>query len=207
MLRIEAERSSRALLLGVGGGDEAVILEADDAPLSIGRLAEREVRLDHDGVSRHHANLHCFGSRWVLEDVSRYGTQIHEIGAQKPRTIHHARHDLGHQDYIRCGGAPWICFETYEPARTAPVSHADDAPRVSLDDLTPREREVVSCYLSSWLEGSGSPSNGALALRLGIGRDTVKSHLDNIRGKWGCQDRHAIVQRALDAGLLPDDAR
>jgi len=62
------------------------------------------------------------------------------------------------------------------------------------DDLTPREREVLT------LIGRGLP-NRAIAEELFIGEATVKTHINNLFAKAGIRDRADAVRRAIAAGL------
>lgn len=69
---------------------------------------------------------------------------------------------------------------------------------MSLDTLTPREREVLA------LIGEGL-SNKAIARRLGIGIATVKNHVHRVLDKLGVARRDAAAARVK--GLLPVQAR
>ncbi|MEW5959239.1 MAG: response regulator transcription factor [Chloroflexota bacterium] len=64
-----------------------------------------------------------------------------------------------------------------------------------LEDLTPREREVLHLLA----EGL---ANKAIARRLGISEHTVKFHVNAILGKLGAQSRTEAVVRATRLGLL-----
>ncbi|MEU9217731.1 response regulator transcription factor [Streptomyces sp. NPDC048376] len=62
------------------------------------------------------------------------------------------------------------------------------------DDLTPREREVLT------LIGQGL-SNRGIAEKLFISEATVKTHINNLFAKTHIRDRADAVRRALAAGL------
>ena len=64
-----------------------------------------------------------------------------------------------------------------------------------LDDLTPREREVLE------LLAEGLP-NKSIARRLGISDQTVKFHVASIGGKLGASNRTETVRRAVRRGLI-----
>lgn len=64
-----------------------------------------------------------------------------------------------------------------------------------LDDLTPREQEV----LVELLTGDGDPAIGE---RLGISEHTVRTHVQNILTKLGVNSRAAAASHALREGLL-----
>ncbi|HEY0544234.1 MAG TPA: FHA domain-containing protein [Pyrinomonadaceae bacterium] len=62
------------------GSREYVMTESE---LSIGRGAEVTLKLDDDGLSRHHATIHREADRvWILDEVSTNGTYLN--GAQVP---------------------------------------------------------------------------------------------------------------------------
>ncbi|MBW3578462.1 MAG: response regulator transcription factor [Actinobacteria bacterium] len=63
-------------------------------------------------------------------------------------------------------------------------------------ELTPRELEVLR-ELMSGVTAAG------IAMRLGISRHTVRTHLQNIFGKLGVHTRLEAVAVALQAGLRP----
>ncbi|WP_030682841.1 response regulator transcription factor [Streptomyces sp. NRRL B-1347] len=62
------------------------------------------------------------------------------------------------------------------------------------DDLTPREREVLT------LIGQGLPNRG-IAEMLFISEATVKTHINNLFAKAAIRDRAEAVRRAIEAGL------
>ncbi|MEU5087944.1 response regulator transcription factor [Streptomyces sp. NPDC021356] len=77
----------------------------------------------------------------------------------------------------------------------APASASASAPLRALpDDLTPREREVLT------LIGQGLPNRG-IAEKLFISEATVKTHINNLFAKAGIRDRADAVRRAIEAGL------
>jgi DNA-binding NarL/FixJ family response regulator len=70
---------------------------------------------------------------------------------------------------------------------------APDAAR--LDDLTPREREVLACV------GEGL-SNAEIADRLVVSPLTAKTHVARLFGKLGARDRAQLVVLAYETGLV-----
>jgi DNA-binding NarL/FixJ family response regulator len=68
-------------------------------------------------------------------------------------------------------------------------------PVVGLDELTPREREILE------LVGSGL-SNDELAERLTISKATAKTHVSRIMGKLEARDRAQLVVLAYETGLV-----
>jgi DNA-binding NarL/FixJ family response regulator len=68
-------------------------------------------------------------------------------------------------------------------------------PLVGLEDLTPREREILG------LVGSGM-SNDEIADRLTISKATAKTHVSRIMGKLEARDRAQLVVLAYETGLV-----
>jgi DNA-binding NarL/FixJ family response regulator len=74
-------------------------------------------------------------------------------------------------------------------------------PPVDLDELTPREREILG------LVGSAM-SNDEIAERLTISKATAKTHVSRIMGKLEARDRAQLVVIAYESGLVtPSRAR
>ena len=74
--------------------------------------------------------------------------------------------------------------------------------RLAFPSLTPRQAEIAS-----WLaEGK---SNELIAMLLGIGPETVKSHMKAVLAKLGVEDRFAagvLGWSALPEHIMPNDA-
>jgi phosphoribosylformylglycinamidine cyclo-ligase len=68
-------------------------------------------------------------------------------------------------------------------------------PIVGLDELTPREREILE------LVGAGM-SNDEIADRLTISKATAKTHVSRIMGKLEARDRAQLVVIAYESGLV-----
>lgn len=64
-----------------------------------------------------------------------------------------------------------------------------------LDALTEREREVL-CQIAAGL------ANEEIALRLGMSKYTVKTHLSRMLAKLGLRDRAQLVVAAYESGLV-----
>ncbi|MDA5145407.1 response regulator transcription factor [Streptomyces sp. AD681] len=80
-------------------------------------------------------------------------------------------------------------------AKAAAPAPSDTAGQQPLpDDLTPREREVLT------LIGQGL-SNRGIAEKLFISEATVKTHINNLFAKTHIRDRADAVRRAITAGL------
>jgi len=88
--------------------------------------------------------------------------------------------------------APGITKRLIEQfAQSAPVS----APPQSLNELTPREAEVLILVASGL-------SNGEIADELVLSHATVKTHVKRILSKLGLRDRVQAVVLAYEAGLV-----
>jgi DNA-binding CsgD family transcriptional regulator len=59
-----------------------------------------------------------------------------------------------------------------------------------IDELTPREDDVLACLITG-------RSNRQIGLELGISPATVKSHVSNILSKYGVESRTALVAMVL----------
>jgi DNA-binding NarL/FixJ family response regulator len=64
-----------------------------------------------------------------------------------------------------------------------------------LDELTPREREILT------LVGQGL-SNAEIAERLVLSPLTAKTHVARLFGKLGARDRAGLVVMAYETGLV-----
>jgi DNA-binding CsgD family transcriptional regulator len=86
---------------------------------------------------------------------------------------------------------------TYGPgiSSTKPITHSRKKPRRAAS-LTPAETRVLS-LLPTYRTLAG------IGVELGIGRPTVKTHVENIYKKLGATTRAEAVRRAESAGLLP----
>ncbi len=84
-------------------------------------------------------------------------------------------------------------------AGRTPVLPAPAAAPGALPALTDREREVL-------LMMTGGASNEAMAEALAISPHTVRTHVQNLLGKLGVQNRLAAAAVARRSGLLAESA-
>jgi DNA-binding NarL/FixJ family response regulator len=66
------------------------------------------------------------------------------------------------------------------------------------EDLTPAEQNVLSMLV-------GGRSNKEIASRLAVSENTIKTHVQNIFGKLGVDDRTSAVTAAIRRGLIRVD--
>jgi DNA-binding NarL/FixJ family response regulator len=89
--------------------------------------------------------------------------------------------------------APGLTRRVIEEFARIPPPNA--APTTELDQLTPREREVLT-LLARGL------SNAQIAVQLRVGEATVKTHVANLLGKLDLHDRVQAVILAYERGLV-----
>jgi DNA-binding NarL/FixJ family response regulator len=82
-----------------------------------------------------------------------------------------------------------------QPAGTRETRPTDAAPPPPLEDLTPRELEVLALV-------ARGKTNPQIAQELAITRGTAKIHVQHIIGKLGVSDRTQAVVRASQRGLV-----
>ena len=82
-----------------------------------------------------------------------------------------------------------------EPALAEALSPQPSTAEPLLEDLTPRETEVLQ-HLAA------GRSNKAVAKALDISENTVKFHVNALFGKFGVTSRTEIVVRAIQLGLI-----
>ena len=77
------------------------------------------------------------------------------------------------------------------------LSHVDEEPasKEALDDLTPREREILVAL-------ARGDTNDEIAETLSISKHTVARHRENLMGKLGLHSRSELVKYAIRKGLI-----
>jgi DNA-binding NarL/FixJ family response regulator len=106
----------------------------------------------------------------------------------------------GARGYILKGDVPRQLLDTIRAVhrgqkRIQPEVAAELAEHAAEEELSPREIDVLR------LIASGN-ANKEIAALLSIGEDTVKSHVTNILGKLGANDRTHAVTIGLKRGII-----
>jgi pSer/pThr/pTyr-binding forkhead associated (FHA) protein len=161
-------------------------IELAGALFTIGRDPSNDLCLNDDRlVSRAHAHLTLQGEQWMLVDLnSRNGTLVNG------RTIR--QHPLRHGDLIGIGGAELAFVSEGDPQATEAAQVT--APVTALAQLTDRERDVLRLV-------SEGLTDKAIADRLFISANTVRSHLERIGEKTGLRRRSELTRLAIAMGL------
>jgi DNA-binding NarL/FixJ family response regulator len=105
--------------------------------------------------------------------------------------IHDDGDVVGREDLVQAAGQGLV---VHDPS-LAPGPGPGRDPAVLVEDLTPRETEVLQ-LLADGL------TNKAIAQRLGISDHTVKFHVNAVLGKLDAQSRTEAVVQASRLGLL-----
>jgi len=108
----------------------------------------------------------------------RAGAQAYLLKSVRPQALIRAIHDV-------CAGRRVI----------PPEVAAQLAERMPLSDLTPREMEVLGLIVDGC-------SNKEIAARLDLAETTVKTHVANVLGKLGVEDRTQAATAALTRGIV-----
>jgi DNA-binding NarL/FixJ family response regulator len=133
--------------------------------------------------------LTTFGEDEVVFEALRSGASGFLLKDTRPEDLIAAVHAVG------AGEA------RLDPAVTGTVvahfrSHAAPArPRVAVDSLTPREREVLVLL-------ARGRSNAEIAADLVVSAATVKTHVASLLAKLGARDRVQAVIAAYESGLV-----
>jgi DNA-binding NarL/FixJ family response regulator len=210
VLIVDDDDLMRAGLRGVLSSDPAIELvgEADD-----GRAAAYRTRLlkpdvvlmdirmpDLDGISATREVLAAFPEVKVVI-VTTFEQDDYIFGAlsagasgfllkrTRPEDLIAAIHTIAAGDSLL---SPSVTSRVIERMSGQPAPDAERDAR--LDELTPREREVLALVARGM-------SNGEIAAALVIEESTVKTHIKRILGKLGARDRVQAVIFAYETGL------
>jgi len=206
--QIEAERGGRPFLVYRDGSDEQQILAFGEGKgeVWVGRREAADVRLDWDSeVSGLHAQLELVGGECTLVDdgLSRNGSFVN---GERVR----GRKLLRDGDVLRFGRSNVLY--------RAPGAESGDSTVLSADLLeaggvSPAQKRVLVALCRPYKDGAAfamPATNGQIGEELHLSVDAVKTHLRALFEKFGVQDvpqnqkRVALVQRALQSGLVAD---
>jgi NarL family two-component system response regulator LiaR len=118
------------------------------------------------------------------------------FGAIKAGALSYLLKDVSPEELIRAVHAAARREAILHPQVAARVLHEMQHQRASLEDLTPREREVLALI-------ARGRSNPDIASELCIGEGTVKTHVSNILSKLHLADRTQAAIYALQHHLVP----
>ncbi len=131
--------------------------------------------------------------------LTSYSEDERIFPAIKAGALSYLLKDVGPEELMRAIKAAQRGEATLHPAVAGRLMHELTAARSSpLDELTEREREVLTCIARGM-------SNAEIAQFLGIGERTVKTHVSNILSKLHLQDRTQAALLALRERLVALD--
>ncbi len=131
--------------------------------------------------------------------LTSYSEDERIFPAIKAGALSYLLKDVGPDELVRAIKAARRGEATLHPAVAGRLMHELTAARTSpLDELTDREREVLTCIARGM-------SNAEIANYLTIGERTVKTHVSNILSKLHLQDRTQAALLALRERLVSLD--
>jgi DNA-binding CsgD family transcriptional regulator len=202
---IEVQRSGLPFLVTRDGDDRqrVFVLEREDERLWIGRGGECDVRIDWDAkASRSHAELVRVPEGWAIVDdgLSRNGTFVGTERISGRRRLHDG-------EVVRFGDSS----VTYRRAGSFGASTMAAGDAVTLPDLTPTQRRVLTALCRPLCSSQGPPvpaSNPTIAAELVLSVEAIKTHMRTLFAKFAVEDlpqnqkRARLAELALQAGLV-----
>jgi DNA-binding NarL/FixJ family response regulator len=185
--------------------DIEVVAEADDGAAAVD-AAERTqpdvILLDLvmpgvDGVGAL-KRLRAAGSRARVIVLTSFGDDDKLFAALRAGAAGYLLKDVQPAELVRAirsahdGNSP--LSETIATRIVEEIAQGGGAP-AAVDDLTPRERDVLILI-------ARGRSNKVIALELGVAEKTVKTHVSHILGKLGLTDRTQAALFAVRHGLV-----
>ena len=210
VLIVDDDDLMRAGLRGVLASDDAieVVGDASDGRDAVHRtrllqpdIVLMDVRMPNlDGISATRAVLEAFPEVRVVIVTTfeqddyifgalRAGASGFLLKRTKPEELLSAVHTVAAGDSLL---SPSVTSRVIE--RMAQQPEPDVAQDASLDELTPREREVLGLVARGL-------SNGEIAAALVVEESTVKTHVRRVLAKLGARDRVHAVIFAYENGL------
>jgi len=112
------------------GSGSFLPLEERGSPYSLGRAPDVEIRIEDEGVSRHHAEISFAGGHWTLRDMgSRNGTYVNSLAVRECR--------VSPRDVIVLGTTELLVVVREPGLGEAALPPRDDASGTVPLDLTP----------------------------------------------------------------------
>jgi len=142
--------------------------------------------------------LTTFGLDGYVYDALRVGASGFMLKDAPPEEIVAAIRVVANGDALLAPAITRAVIEEF--ARRAPSTPPERAPEPALEELTPREREVLE-LLARGL------SNPEICERLVISEATTKTHVARILQKLGLRDRIQAVIYAYESGLIQPGGR
>jgi DNA-binding CsgD family transcriptional regulator len=201
--RLAAERSDAPFVeLRDGDGIQHLIPLVGER-VTVGRSPASGLALPWDAqVSRTHASLECIDGVWTLLDDGRStnGTFVNEERVQGRRTLRPL-------DVIRVGATR---LRFHDPSETTDSKLTEVASQAAIPAITPAQLRVL---IALCRPVEGPASNDEIADELTVSIDTVKTHMRalfdafNLQASAPYRKRFELVRLAIDAGLVPPQAR
>jgi DNA-binding CsgD family transcriptional regulator len=201
--RIAAERSDAPFVELRDGDGIQHLIPLGGERVTVGRSPASGLALPWDAqVSRTHASLECIDGVWTLLDDGRStnGTFVNEERVQGRRTLRHL-------DVIRVGATR---LRFHDPSETTDSKLTEVASQAAIPAITPAQLRVL---IALCRPVEGPASNDEIADELTVSIDTVKTHMRalfdafNLQASAPYRKRFELVRLAIDAGLVPPQAR
>jgi DNA-binding NarL/FixJ family response regulator len=183
----EASDGAQAVLLASTLSPDLVVMDIR-MPVMDGIAATR--RLAESGSSARVLVLTTFGLDDYVYGALRAGASGFMLKTEPPERLCAAVHIVAE------GNALLGSDTTRQLIRHYLSDSRPSAPPPGLEDLTPRERDVL-------IQVARGLSNREVAAALFIGEGTVKTHLARVLAKLGLRDRVQLVVLAFETGLVP----
>lgn len=175
------------------GADDFIVKPLDQAELLARIRSLLRIKRYHDTIAAQAAEL----SGWAHTLEARVEARTHELEEARAEVLALYR-ELGvrNQDL-------YTLVERLLDAQVAAQAtdrNEQRQARAMLEELTPRERDVLRCVAQG-------QTNAEVARTLVVSPATVKFHMEHIIAKLGVADRTQAAVRAVEYGLLSDSAR